>query len=58
MTDHSHIEPPHDIFDWFGGYLEGEFDIDDGWVASGFESEADHPDKYEHDGKRWWRKEQ
>lgn len=53
------VRSPEDILDWLGGYIAGEFDSEDAWVASGFEDESDNPDRYEYDEdeKGWFKKE-
>jgi hypothetical protein len=47
-------EPPRDILDWLGGWLAGDYNAsEDFWVSTGFESEADHPERYRWNGDRY-----
>lgn len=46
--------PYSDIFDALGGWLGGEeVTAADFWVATGLESEEDHPERYRRDDDHW-----
>lgn len=47
-------DSPRDIIDWFGGWLEGDYDAGtDLAVSTGLEHEEDHPERYRRDGDHY-----